>query len=144
MVRRPWARHALVIGDAAGLAKPTTGGGIGPGFKQVEAIAPRIAKAVRRGSLSVSAIRRLMRPTVKIGKELERSRILRNVFVTERTSAELDDVFRSFAKPEVLALINKEGDIEHPVRLGMSMLRRVPEFRRLASKATWALLTGRS
>lgn len=144
MVRRPWARHALVVGDAAGLAKPTTGGGIGPGFNQVEAITPRLVKAIQGGALSASALRRVMRPTVKIGKELERSRILRNVFVTDRTPTELDDVFRSFAKPEVLALINKEGDIEHPVRLGMSMLRRVPEFRRLATKATWALLTNRS
>ena len=144
MVRRPWAGHALVVGDAAGLAKPTTGGGIGPGFNQVEAIIPSLVKAIQGGSLSASALRRVMRPTVKIGKELERSRILRNVFVTDRTPGELDDVFRSFAKPEVLALINKEGDIEHPVRLGMSMLRRVPEFRRLATKATWALLTKRS
>ena len=42
---------------------------------------------------------------------------------------ELDSHFRMFNRPEVLELINEVGDIEHPVPLGMTLLRKVPEFR---------------
>ena len=35
---------------------------------------------------------------------------------------------------------NAEGDIEHPVPLGMTLLRKVPEFRKLAVKAGFKLL----
>jgi hypothetical protein len=40
-----------------------------------------------------------------------------------------------FSRQDVLDLINSEGDIEHPVRLGMALLRKVPKFRKLAVKA---------
>ena len=53
---------------------------------------------------------------------------------------ELDRFVATFARPEVLELINAQGDIEHPVRLGMSLLKRVPEFRGLAIKAGWSLV----
>ena len=46
MVRRPVRERAMLFGDAAGLAKPTTGGGIGPGFKQVSMVADRLAEAI--------------------------------------------------------------------------------------------------
>ena len=45
-----------------------------------------------------------------------------------------------FNRPEVLELINEVGDIEHPVPLGMTLLRKVPEFRRLAVRAGFKLL----
>ena len=40
-----------------------------------------------------------------------------------------------FNRPEVLELINEVGDIEHPVPLGMTLLRKVPEFRKLGSES---------
>ena len=39
-----------------------------------------------------------------------------------------------------IELINKEGDIEHPVPLGMTLLRKVPELRKLAVRAGFKLL----
>jgi hypothetical protein len=47
-----------------------------------------------------------------------------------------------FAREDVVSLINSVGDIEKPVPLGLKLLREVPEFRRMAARATWALLTG--
>ena len=41
-IRKPFKDRVMVIGDAAGMAKPTTGGGIGPGFRQVEAIIEKL------------------------------------------------------------------------------------------------------
>ena len=39
---------------------------------------------------------------------------LRDLLVTIPTDEELDSHFRMFNRPEILELINKEGDIEHP------------------------------
>ena len=47
-----------------------------------------------------------------------------------------------FGQPEVIDLINQLGDIDNPIPLGMKMLKDVPEFRRLASKAAAALIWG--
>ena len=65
---------------------------------------------------------------------------LRDLLVTIPTDEELDSHFRMFNRPEILELINKEGDIEHPVPLGMTLMRKVPEFRKLAVKAGFKLL----
>ena len=53
-----------------------------------------------------------------------------------------NQTFQIFARSDVIALINEVGDIEKPVPLGIRLLKDVPEFRRMAARATWALLTG--
>ena len=65
---------------------------------------------------------------------------LRDLLVTIPSDEELDSHFRMFNRPEILDLINKVGDIEHPVPLGMTLMRKVPEFRKLAVKAGLKLL----
>ena len=52
----------------------------------------------------------------------------------------LDSHFKMFNRPDILELINNEGDIEHPVTLGLTLLRKVPEFRKLAVKAGFRIL----
>ena len=65
---------------------------------------------------------------------------LRDLLVTIPSDEELDSHFRMFNRPEILDLINKVGDIEHPVPLGMTLMRKVPEFRKLAVKG-WLQIT---
>ena len=55
---------------------------------------------------------------------------MRDLLVRIPDDEELDSHFRMFNRPEVLELINEVGDIEHPVPLGMTLLRKVPEFRK--------------
>ena len=43
--------RVILFGDAAGICKPTTGGGIGPGFDQVDMIVPKISKNIASNSL---------------------------------------------------------------------------------------------
>ena len=141
MIKRLSSERVMVLGDAAGMAKPTTGGGIGPGFRAVLMVADRVASAVREDRLSAKALARTLRPLEALRKELERGRVLRDLFVTDHDDEALERVFRIFARPEVVDLINQEGEIDRPVRLGLSLLRRVPQFRPLAARAAWAVLT---
>ena len=141
MVRRPVRERAMLFGDAAGLAKPTTGGGIGPGFKQVSMVADRLAEAIHADLLSETSLKKIARPWDELKRHQTRARALRNLFLTESDDDTLERHVAVFAQPEVTAMINRLGDIEHPVPLGIEMLRKVPSFRPLALRAGWAMLT---
>ena len=140
VIKKPFKDRVMVIGDAAGMAKPTTGGGIGPGFRQVDAIIENLVKAIEKGKLRSNNLSSVCKPFKAFRKEQARARALRDLLVTIPDDEELDSHFKMFNRPEILDLINIEGDIEHPVPLGMTLLRKVPEFRKLAVKAGFKLL----
>ena len=139
-IRKPFKDRVMVIGDAAGMAKPTTGGGIGPGFRQIEAIIDKLSVAIIKDKLSSSDLEKICKPFKAFRKEQDRARALRDLLVTIPDDDELDSHFEMFNRPEILDLINSVGDIEHPVPLGMTLLRKVPEFRKLAIKAGFTLI----
>ncbi len=140
VVPRPVDNRVILIGDAAGLAKPTTGGGIGPGMEQVDLIVEELNKSLINNTLSKKNLIGVTKKYAKAKKEFQRIRSLRDFFVTSRTDEELEEIFRIFAKPEVIKLINEKGDIEKPLALGLSMLKNVPEFRKMAIKAGFAVI----
>ncbi len=140
VVLKPVEDRIVLIGDAAGLAKPTTGGGIGPGIKQVDLIVKGLSRAVHENSLSQKKLLRITKGYSKAKKEFERIRSLRDFFVTSRDDDELEEIFKIFSRPEVIKLINEKGDIEKPLSLGLSMLKNVPEFRKMAIKAGFIVM----
>lgn len=75
-------------------------------------------------------------------KDQRRARALRDAFLTESSDTELDEIFSVWARPEVTELINDIGEIEHPIPLGIKMLRDIPEFRSLTKRAVKAILLG--
>ena len=141
MVRKAYKNRVLLIGDAAGMAKPTTGGGIGPGFEQINGIVDKLSVAIMENKLSEENLKSIARTHFeKMRKDQSRARSLRNLLVSDCEDTELDRNFEQFARPEVISLINEVGDIEKPVPLGMALLRRVPAFRKLALKAGMKLI----
>ncbi|MBO77332.1 MAG: hypothetical protein CME17_07835 [Gemmatimonadetes bacterium] len=142
LVKHPLRGRVALFGDAAGLCKPTTGGGIGPGFNHVQATAPLLLQK-SRDDLTQSGLEaefaKILEP---IRKDQMRAKALRDAFLTQMDDEELDDVFSVWSKPEVIELINEIGEIENPIPLGIRMLREVPEFRSLARRAVKAVLWG--
>ena len=131
----------MVIGDAAGMAKPTTGGGLGPGFKQISSIVDKLVQQVVKDQLTEKDLKAVTKSSwPKMKKEQDRARALRDLLVSTRTDEELDKHFANFAKPEVISLINEIGDIEKPVPLGLALIKKVPAFRKLALQAGVKLL----
>ena len=135
IVKRPFRDRVILIGDAAGSSKPTTGGGIGPGFRQVIESADELCKAINSNKLGESRLKKIMKVMKSLRREQDKARALRNLLVTELSDNELEAHFERFARPEVVELINQKGDIERPVPIGMALLKKVPEFRGLALKA---------
>ena len=141
MVKKAYKNRVLLIGDAAGMAKPTTGGGIGPGFEQINGIVDKLSIAIDKNMLSEEHLKIIAKSHFeKMRKEQNRARSLRNLLVSDCEDEELDRNFEQFAKPEIIKLINQVGDIEKPVPLGLALIRKVPAFRKLALKAGMKLI----
>ena len=141
MVKKAYKNRVILIGDAAGMAKPTTGGGIGPGFEQINGIVDKLSAAIDSNLLNEESLKTIAKSHFeKMRKEQNRARSLRNLLVSDCEDEELDRNFEHFAKPEIIELINAVGDIEKPVPLGMALLRKVPAFRKLALKAGMKLI----
>ena len=141
MVKKPVGNRIMLLGDAAGMAKPTTGGGIGPGFKQIKGILQPLSKAITDDELSEKNLKKITTKHFQsMKKDQDKARMLRNLLVSDVGDKELDKHFENFARPDVLELINEVGDIEKPVPLGLALLKKVPAFRKLALKAGTRLL----
>jgi len=140
-VRRPSRGRVMLFGDAAGLCKPTTGGGIGPGFDHVDALVGHISEVIESDEINEKSSDKICIDAIKpIVKKHDRARALRDAFLTSTTDEELEAIFKVWAKPEVIALIQKYGEIENPIPLGLRLLKDVPEFRKLARKAAGSLI----
>ena len=140
IVRRTMRERVALFGDAAGICKPTTGGGIGPGFKQVDLLVPLLSIAMSDNDLNEQRMKSISSQLKEMKRDQRKKRALRDAFLTEMDDDELESIFSVWARPEVTDLINEFGDIENPIPLGIKMLREVPEFRRLAGRAAKAIL----
>ena len=141
MLKRIHKERLMLFGDAAGLCKPTTGGGIGPGFEAIHLMKTKLIEAIRDDRMDAKTLGKIAAPVEKIRKDQDRARVLRDIFLTDCDDTTLENSFANFVKPEVTDLINQLGEIERPVPLGIRLLKDVPAFRKMAAKATWALLT---
>ncbi len=142
IVRNPLKERVALFGDAAGICKPTTGGGIGPGFEQVDLIVPELSVLISNNQLDKKSMTRTSYLLNEMRRSQRKKRALRDAFLTEMDDIELEEIFRVWSRPEVTALINEVGEIENPIPLGIRMLKEVPEFRKLAGKAAKAVLWG--
>ena len=123
------------------MAKPTTGGGIGPGFRQIKGILKPLSEAITADRLNEKQLHKLsIKHFTTMKKDQDKARALRNLLVSDTTDEELNKHFTNFAKEEVLELINEIGDIEKPVPLGLALIKKVPAFRRLALRAGTRLM----
>jgi flavin-dependent dehydrogenase len=142
LILKPVKQRVAVFGDAAGLCKPTTGGGIGKGFDQVDLMIEGLVSALEVNDFSPIVVKNLNSSLDGLRRSQSRSRGLRNAFLTECTDEELDEIFAVWSRPDVIELIDEFGEIENPIPLGIKMLKNIPEFRRLTSKAARALIWG--
>ena len=140
LLKFPLRKRVALFGDASGACKPTTGGGIGTGFDQVDLLVPELSKCIKNNHLGDNHMKGLVKILGPIRKKLNRARALRDAFLTEVTDDELEKVFKVWSRPEVTRIINESGEIDNPIPLGLRLLKEVPEFRSLATKAASAVI----
>src|SRR5581483_2801730 len=101
------ADHVMLVGDAAGMAKPTSGGGIYTGLEGARVLAEVADDALKKNDLKARSLRRYEQRfrTSRIGRELRMGWRLRQAFLA-MTETELEAAFGLLGSERATAVLN--------------------------------------
>jgi geranylgeranyl reductase family protein len=138
-IPRTFADRLLVAGDAAGMAKPISGGGLYTGMTAGKLAAETFLEAFRSGDLSERGLSIYEnRWKAVYGRELRSSYRVRKVFVRmcdrdlDKAGARLDD--------EKAKAVLATGDIDFPTALAPGLLKACPSLLTIAPLLIFRLL----
>lgn len=121
----------VLLGDSAGMAKGTSGGGIYPGLRSVDLLSDISSK---NGNLDESVLLKFNSSWNRgYGRELARTHILRKI-MRDLTDEEMNRAISEFNDDRKLELINREGDIDRPIRLAAKLLKMDPALLKLVPR----------
>ena len=104
----------MIVGDAAGQVKPTSGGGIYPGTLCAKIAGTVAAEAAAQGNTSKDALMAYdTRWRSEIGRELETGLRIREGF-NKLSDDDLNYTIRALDDERTLDIISKYGDMDHP------------------------------
>ena len=135
-VPRTWTDRILAVGDAAGLVKPTTGGGIYYGLLTGHLAAGVLAEALAADRLDGGRLREYERRwRARIGPEIRAGLAFRGV------AARLNDVavdrLMELARVDgIVPLLQQTADFNWHQTAARALLRHA-EFRRIVMKSIW-------
>ena len=109
-----YGHRALVVGDAAGFAKPTSGGGVYTGIRSAKHAATVAAACVARGAFDDESLRDYERRWKEdFGKELDTG--MKALKMRQRmTPEEIDHLCRALNDPDLIETIVEYGDMDRP------------------------------
>ena len=129
----------MLIGDAAGQAKPISGGGIFTGMAAADIAAGVAKEAFEASDFSSGCLSRYEREWKRgIGRELERAALVRRIF-QEMDDRHLDMLFRTLEDSSLMDILST-GDIDFPTRLSPLVLAKAPALLRYSPQLIKALL----
>lgn len=127
-MKKTYRNRSLLVGDAGGIVKPLTGGGIYTGIVSAKHAAKAIDEAFSAEDFSSAFLSRYQRYWKKdIGRELWMAGIVQRFFagLSDRS---LEAMHRILSSPKVIDTINEQGDIDYPSRLVIKVLARHPHL----------------
>ncbi|MDD1667245.1 MAG: NAD(P)/FAD-dependent oxidoreductase [Methanomicrobiales archaeon] len=114
---RTYGPRTLVAGDAAGMAKPTSGGGVYTGVRAARHAATVAADCCRRGSFRERDLARYEELwKADFGRELALGMAVLRAR-QELSAAELDAILSALRDPEIVREILEAGDMDRPSTL---------------------------
>jgi geranylgeranyl reductase family protein len=125
-IDRTYADRTLVIGDAAGLVKPTTGGGIHYSIWSAALAADVAIDALAADRLDAAALasyERLWRD--RLGEEFAEQRSLRDL-VTRLNDQEIDTLFDLARTDGIMPIVRRTAQFNHHRHLIRALLRHPP------------------
>jgi geranylgeranyl reductase family protein len=118
--------NLMLVGDAACHAKPLSGGGVFTGIRGAELCAGVVDGYLgTRDGPGLQEYDALWKK--EFGKELARAFRVRKIFVA-LTDKKIEKALRMFAEPEVVALLQEQGDIDYPASLSKAVLKLAPKL----------------
>ena len=127
-----YSDNVLLTGDAAGMAKPTSGGGIYSGLISADAAFEVADKALQAGKLdskTLSPYQKLLQK--RIGGELSKGHHLRKAFLS-LTDNQLAEIISILNEPKVRDAIEKTGDLDYASLAAFSVLKAQPKLVKFA------------
>ena len=122
----------MVVGDAAGQAKATSGGGLFTALVCARYCARTAIEALMHDDTSAPRLAHYDRAwRSDIGKELEHATTLRSAY-RELSDSELEWGLRLLRFRGIRHLVDRHGDIDYPSHLAAVALRAAPSLLRLA------------
>ncbi|MDD1691063.1 MAG: NAD(P)/FAD-dependent oxidoreductase [Methanoregula sp.] len=127
---KTYGHRTLFVGDAAGFAKPTSGGGVYTGIRSARHAAAVAAEACASGRFDDSVLCGYERRwKADIGNELALG--FRIFEMRQHLSGQdIDDLIRALDDPEIIRTIEEYGDMDRPSALAKKLLFK-PEMIRL-------------
>jgi len=122
---RTYGRRTLFVGDAAGMAKPTSGGGVYTAVRAGRYAAKTAAACLEAGDVSDRTLATYeARWKADFGREIALG--YRLILARRRvTPEEVDRLLRAFSSPRVIRAIVEYGDMDRPSGL-LARLCRMP------------------
>ena len=124
--------NVILTGDAAGMAKPTSGGGIYSGLISADAAFEVASRALDSGELSsanLSPYQELI--SNRIGGELTKGSYLRKAFLSLNDD-QLAEIISILGEPKVKKAIEKTGDLDYASLAAFSVLKTQPKLIKFA------------
>ncbi|MCS6937130.1 MAG: NAD(P)/FAD-dependent oxidoreductase [Candidatus Bipolaricaulota bacterium] len=121
---RTVADGVVLVGDAAGQAKPTSGGGIYTGMLCGKIAGEVAAKAALQGDSTARALREYeVRWRAKLERELTLGFHAQQI-LTQLSDAQLTQLLKLLREPELRALVEHYGDIDYPSKIARELVKR--------------------
>lgn len=122
VIPKTYADNLLITGDAAGFAKPTSGGGVYTGVRSARHAAATATDACERGQYTASVLSAYeKRWKTDFGKELALGYLLFKLRTTLHPS-DLEYFVKNAQDPSFLRLIEMHGDMDRPSHLIRKLL----------------------
>ncbi len=135
-VPRTWTDRILVVGDAAGLVKPTTGGGIYYGLLTGHLAAGVLAEALGDDRLGASRLREYERRwRARLGPEIRAGLAFRAV-AARLNDVTVDRLIELARVDGIVPLLKQTADFNWHHTAARALLRH-REFRRIVLKSMW-------
>ncbi len=127
-----WSRRKIVqdnvmlVGDAAGQVKPTSGGGIYPSLVSAKLAASAARMALAKDDLTEHTLQAYSQAWERtFGREYRRGQDLRRVY-TSLEDQDFDRLLALFGNRRLLNLVNRYGDIDFPGSLFQRLTKLAP------------------
>lgn len=127
---RTYDRGVILIGDAAGHVKATSGGGVYPSLRIAKIASDVVIQALEKGDYSRDFLAKYEELWKKdIGKELKKAQWIHKIY-RKIKDVEFDKIIEMLNSEEIIDTINKYGDIDYPSKVAWKILKKKPTLLR--------------
>mgnify|MGYP001395468963 CR=1 FL=1 len=121
--------NVMLVGDAAGQVKPTSGGGIYTGLRAAESAAKVAIMAMNDGDFSSNSLQKYEdKWREDLEDELERGNDVREMFLT-LNDKQLQRVVQFLGLPGLRQIIDRHGDIDYQSNVFAQLVRVAPTLK---------------